>query len=105
MHSGIFHNEDSVIFPCDHCDYKANKKGNLLRHIKSMHEGVKFSCDQCDYRATLKGSLLKRIKAIHEGVKFPCGQCDYKATLKRNLLIQNQYMKESSSLVINVILG
>ena len=49
---------DVVKFPCTQCDYKAKEKGNLLKHIKSIHEGVKFPCTQCDYKATQKGHLL-----------------------------------------------
>ena len=43
---------------CEQCDYKATQKGNLLRHIESIHEGVKCPCEQCDYKATCKESLL-----------------------------------------------
>ena len=31
-------------------DYKATQKGNLLTHIKSIHEGLMFPCDQCDFK-------------------------------------------------------
>ena len=58
----------------------------LLKHIKSIHEGVKFPCAQCDYTATDQNSLGRHIKSIHEGVKFPCDQCEFKATRKGNLL-------------------
>ena len=51
----------NVKYPCNHCDYKATKKGNLLTHIKSKHEGVRFPCDQCDYKATWKRYLLDNI--------------------------------------------
>ena len=73
-------------FSCELCEYKATQKGNLLRHIKSTHEGVKFPCEQCEYKAKYKGNLLKHIKSTHEGVKFPCEQCDYKAKWKKGLL-------------------
>ena len=76
----------SIKFLCAQCDHKASTKGNLIKHIKSIHEGVKFPCDQCDYKATKKGNLIKHIKSIHERVKFPCAQCDYKATEKGHLL-------------------
>ena len=69
-----------------------------MRHIKSIHKGVKFPCDQCDYKATRTGPLLEHIKSIHEGVKFPCDQCDYKATLKESF--SNQFIKVLIFLVI-----
>ena len=52
---------EGVKFPCDHCDYKATQKVNLLRHLKSVHEGVKFPCDHCDYKATQKFHLLRHL--------------------------------------------
>ena len=52
-----------------------------MKHIKTIHDGVKFLCAQCDYKATQKDNLLTHIKTKHEGVKFPCAQCDYKATI------------------------
>ena len=45
----------------------ATQKGDLLRHTKSIHEGVKFPCNQSDYKATQRGHLLNHIKSIHEG--------------------------------------
>ena len=70
------------MFPCKHklCDYKATRKDNLMRHIKSTHEGFKFSCEQCDYQATKRGNLMTHIKSVHEGVKFSCEQCDLNNT-------------------------
>ena len=62
-------------YPCDQCDYKATVKNDLLRHIKSRHEGVKYPCNQCDYKATQNTYLLTHIKSKHKGVKYPCDQC------------------------------
>ena len=76
---------DMVI--CKQCDYKPTRKEHLLRHIKSIHEGVKFPCEQCNYKATHRVNLLAHIKSAHEGVKFPCEQCDYKATKKRVFVV------------------
>ena len=61
---------DILRFSCDQCDYETTKKGNLLTHLKSKHEGIKFPCDQCDYKATQKSRLTVHIKSIHEGVKL-----------------------------------
>ena len=38
------------------CWWSGAEIWNLLRHIKSTHEGVKYSCGQCDYKATDKGN-------------------------------------------------
>ena len=91
-------------YPCDQCDYKATVKNDLLRHIKSRHEGVKYPCNQCDYNTTQKTYyLLTHMKSKHKGVKYPCDQCDYKAT-QRYALSKHQNIWVSSILVINVIL-
>ena len=33
-------------FQCDHCDYKATQKINLVRHL-GVHTGQRFSCADC----------------------------------------------------------
>ena len=91
-------------YPCDQCDYKATVKNDLLRHIKSRHEGVKYPCNQCDYNTTQKTYyLLTHTKSKHKGVKYPCDQCDHKAT-QRYALSKHQNIWVSSILVISVIL-
>ena len=57
-----------VQFCCDQCGYKSKRKGDLKKHIDSVHGEVRYSCDQCDYKATQKRSLKKHIDAVHEGV-------------------------------------
>ena len=46
---------------------------------------VGYSCKQCDHKATSKGDLAKHKRSVHEGVKYPCEQCDHKATSKGDL--------------------
>ena len=40
-----------------------------MSHVKSKHEGVQFPCDQCDYKATKQGNLLRHVKSKHGVVK------------------------------------
>ena len=47
-------------------DYKANFAGDLKRHVKSIHKGVRYTCDQCDYEATQKGNLQRHRKSKHQ---------------------------------------
>ena len=44
--------------PCDHCDYKATERGSLLKHIKSLHEGIKFPCEQCDHEDKMEARFI-----------------------------------------------
>ena len=67
-------------FNCQHCDYKAKRKQNLVTHLQSIHEGVKYSCHQCGWKAKHLPSLYVHIQSIHHGVKYPCHKCDHKAT-------------------------
>ena len=55
-----------------HCEYVFTLAGNLKKHIKSKHEGVRYPCDQCDYLATASYNLKRHIVRRHEGVKYPC---------------------------------
>ena len=68
------------------CRYQATNKGNLAKHKRAVHEGVKYHCRQCGYyQETTKGSLAEHKRALHVGVKYPCGQCGYQETTKGNL--------------------
>ena len=83
---------------CSECSYFSTKahRGSFLRHVKSVHEGVKFPCQQCEYKAATRGSLLKHVKSVHEGVKFPCKQYEYKATQKGHLLTHIKSIHEGA---------
>ena len=81
-------------FPCPHCEYKATLKGNLQKHIKSVHEGQTFQCPQCEYKATFRNALRRHIQSVHEGQKFQCPHCEYKAKHKCNLQRHIKYIHE-----------
>ena len=49
--------------------YPRTYQGDLKRHKKAIHEGVKYACNQCEYHATEQGNLKKHKQSIHEGVK------------------------------------
>ena len=57
-------------------DYKATEKGHLLRHIESIHEGIRYPCDQCEYKATQRENLRTHINSIHESINKakPCAE-------------------------------
>ena len=50
-------------------EHKYIQKGDLQRHIKSVHEGQTFQCPLCEYKATWKRNLKKHIDSVHEGHK------------------------------------
>ena len=71
------------MFPCEHCDYKATQKSDLLKHTKSIHDGVKFSCDQCDFKASRKSNLMTHIRATHEFLLFVYSKIQYNYNFDR----------------------
>jgi len=78
-------NSSNGQYPCRRCNKHFTQTGSLLRHIKTVHEGIKFSCDSCDQTFTQKGTLNTHIKTVHEGMKFPCDLCDHTFTQKASL--------------------
>ena len=70
--NGDLQKNHGVKYSCEYCGYKANKKGKLQQHVKSIHDGVKYSCEYCDYKATTKRSLQIHVKSIHDGIKYSC---------------------------------
>jgi len=43
------------LYSCEHCEYEAKLKTNLIRHIQSVHEGIKYQCSDCGKKFFLKG--------------------------------------------------
>ena len=77
---------------CEQCDYGAKSKGNLKKHVLSIHEGILHNCDRCDYKSSEKAGVNRHKRAIHgEGTLwYFCDKCSYsaidKGPLKRHKL-------------------
>jgi len=56
-----------------------------VRHVKSIHDGVKHGCGHCNYKATQKNPLCIHVQSVHNVVKYSCDQCKYKAARKDHL--------------------
>ena len=65
-------------FTCDICAYSCAEKGNLKKHVISVHEEIKpFTCKICGYDSSQKSVLKRHFESVHEKVKpFKCGICD-----------------------------
>ena len=50
--------------------FETSKKSDLIRHMESVHEGIKpFKCNICNYNAAQKWILKRHIESVHEGLK------------------------------------
>ena len=41
---------------------------NFTLHMQASHDNIRYPCDQCDYKATRKGNLIVHVDSIHKGV-------------------------------------
>ena len=85
-------NTGTALHTCtrDGCTKQFTKRSGLLRHIASIHEGVKHACPfhGCSAEYTDRSALLRHIASIHEGVKHACSfdGCSAEYTDRANLL-------------------
>ena len=63
-------------YQCDKCEKQISNYGNLNRHSKSAHEGIRYPCNRCKQTFTMNSDLKIHIQSIHEGVKFQCDICE-----------------------------
>ena len=56
-------------YPCNQCDKVLTTSSNRLKHITSIHEGLRHTCNLCNKEFTQSASLKRHIKKFHEGAK------------------------------------
>ena len=73
------------------------ERGNLTKHIASVHEGKKpLSCAICDYICSQKSTLTLHIESVHEGKKpFKCSICDYNFSKVDHMMLCQNHLKRS----------
>ena len=78
----------TMIFNCDHCRHKTNRKASLVKHMR-IH--TRFACDLCDYKTKSKSNLHHHVLLLHKTneeashTAFACHICNYKARSKYKL--------------------
>lgn len=56
-------------FVCPSCSFAFRSKGDMAKHDRSVHQGIKkHVCPQCGARFAEKGNLTKHMKR-HEGIR------------------------------------
>lgn len=75
-------------FYCETCDYRANRKADLHRHVIRKHTNeaeIKwYSCDKCPFRGKLKTDLNNHQK-VHTTKTLQCKKCTFRAKTKYTL--------------------
>ena len=74
------HEEGNKSLKCNDCGKTFSQKGDLNRHIRSVHEGKKpFKCNICGTAFPYTHSLNRHLRSVHEGKKpFKCNVCGAK---------------------------
>ena len=54
-------------FECNLCNAEYTLKGNLQKHIETIHDGKRYDCTICDKSFAQKGTLKRHVESIHEG--------------------------------------
>jgi uncharacterized C2H2 Zn-finger protein len=52
---------------CNICNKVFGREHELVRHVKSIHQGHKFECDVCQISFNIKYNLIRHMKNAHRG--------------------------------------
>ena len=74
MQKIIYYNSiswDTHPFKCESCGKIFTQAGDLRKHFKAIHEGLKdFKCDSCEKYFTQSQYLMIHMNIIHEGHRY-----------------------------------
>ena len=62
-HKKAIHEYKTQLYPSKLCDHRSNNKGNLTKHIKALHVGVKYLCNICGLELSHPHSLKYHIQS------------------------------------------
>ena len=89
---------NKVRYNCEKCDKSYALKGDLKKHIKSVHDNVRYNCDKCDKIFSQKGHLKTHIKSIHDKVRdYNCDRCEKSFSQKGDLNKHIQSVNEHTT--------
>ena len=89
-----------MTFICEYCNTNFSRKGNLKRHINSIHELINFRCERCEFTTTRKDKLREHIISKHYQKIFKCLKCSAEFSRNDNLA---RHMKNHVDLSIRVL--
>ena len=69
---------------CQHCDYRAKHKHNLIKHVESNHSSQSrpYKCSICGQEVKTKEKLENHQRQAH-GTRFKCQFCDKTFSLRK----------------------
>ena len=89
--------EKSKLFPCLQCEKSFWTKGDMVRHISSIHEDKKpHKCDFCDYKAKRKDNLKSHIANVH-GLELKKVDSDNSTEVKNEPIFHQESTEPSIS--------
>ena len=91
---------EELLLTCEVCDFKTKEEGDLLTHIKDVHDNTveSFKCEQCDCVVKTDEMLNQHIQDKHE--KFKCSMCDHETKTKEDF---ENHLETHAKLVDGII--
>ena len=62
---------DKVVRKCcfEGCDFETFQLSILSLHKKAVHKNIWYQCDDCDYRTQREGDMMRHVRERHQGHK------------------------------------
>ena len=80
LHKRTHH--EKVVHKCnfDGCDFETTFVSSICTHKKNVHEGIIFYCEFCNYKSPRKGDVTRHMTSLHAKIKkHKCDYCDYRS--------------------------
>ena len=86
--------KDRTMYPCDTCDYVADRPFYLKKHKASQHGQTGLACPKCNFTTDDSKSLSKHVQRVHGERKiYACNMCEYKTAHQRSMKLHKEAKK------------
>ena len=66
-----FHDNNMKTNKCHTCERVFHNNGNLMKHIKVVHDQIRnFKCQTCSRLFSQKNNMMDHIKRVHKKVRI-----------------------------------
>ena len=66
---------DTELDQTEYFELDTEIKLGLTTHKQSKHEGIKYICSKCGKEFSQKGDVTKHIRSVHDEKKYQCKGC------------------------------